>query len=316
MPDEKNKASRNIEAISNKNKARSLNAKERGLDLVSNYMQSIRAIALLSHEEEIELAHRVAKGDLDAYHKLITANLRLVVNIAKDYRNRGIPMLDLIEEGNLGLIHAVTMFDPDKGFRFSTYATWWVRQAVELAVSKQSRFVRLPLHILKQANKYLSIKYQLQERLHTESITDLQIANECGAEVEQVRRILGIVDATKPVDNIVHSSDDDDEMLSLVDNSPDSSASSAAHNIYREELIFLVRSYLATLSPRERQVLMARFGIAGSDEQSLDNIGSSVNLTRERVRQIQLKLMQSLKQYCLSLGIESAVLIDDEDVKN
>ncbi len=316
MPDEKNKASRNIEAISNKNKARSLNAKERGLDLVSNYMQSIRAIALLSHEEEIELAHRVAKGDLDAYHKLITANLRLVVNIAKDYRNRGIPMLDLIEEGNLGLIHAVTMFDPDKGFRFSTYATWWVRQAVELAVSKQSRFVRLPLHILKQANKYLSIKYQLQERLHTESITDLQIANECGAEVEQVRRILGIVDATKPVDNIVHSSDDDDEMLSLVDNSPDSSASSAAHNIYREELVFLVRSYLATLSPRERQVLMARFGIAGSDEQSLDNIGSSVNLTRERVRQIQLKLMQSLKQYCLSLGIESAVLIDDEDVKN
>ncbi len=316
MPDEKNKASRNIEAISNKNKARSLNAKERGLDLVSNYMQSIRAIALLSHEEEIELAHRVAKGDLDAYHKLITANLRLVVNIAKDYRNRGIPMLDLIEEGNLGLIHAVTMFDPDKGFRFSTYATWWVRQAVELAVSKQSRFVRLPLHILKQANKYLSIKYQLQERLHTESITDLQIANECGAEVEQVRRILGIVDATKPVDNIVHSSDDDDEMLSLVDNSPDSTASSAAHNIYREELVFLVRSYLATLSPRERQVLMARFGIAGSDEQSLDNIGSSVNLTRERVRQIQLKLMQSLKQYCLSLGIESAVLIDDEDVKN
>ncbi len=316
MPDEKNKASRKAEAISNKNKARSLNAKERGLDLVSNYMQSIRAIALLSHEEEIELAHRVAKGDLDAYHKLITANLRLVVNIAKDYRNRGIPMLDLIEEGNLGLIHAVTMFDPDKGFRFSTYATWWVRQAVELAVSKQSRFVRLPLHILKQANKYLSIKYQLQERLHTESITDLQIANECGAEVEQVRRILGIVDATKPVDNIVHSSDDDDEMLSLVDNSPDSSASSAAHNIYREELVFLVRSYLATLSPRERQVLMARFGIAGSDEQSLDNIGSSVNLTRERVRQIQLKLMQSLKQYCLSLGIESAVLIDDEDVKN
>ncbi len=316
MPDEKNKASRNIEAISNKNKARSLNAKERGLDLVSNYMQSIRAIALLSHEEEIELAHRVAKGDLDAYHKLITANLRLVVNIAKDYRNRGIPMLDLIEEGNLGLIHAVTMFDPDKGFRFSTYATWWVRQAVELAVSKQSRFVRLPLHILKQANKYLSIKYQLQERLHTESITDLQIANECGAEVEQVRRILGIVDATKPVDNIVHSSDDDDEQLSLVDNSPDSTASSAAHNIYREELVFLVRSYLATLSPRERQVLMARFGIAGSDEQSLDNIGSSVNLTRERVRQIQLKLMQSLKQYCLSLGIESAVLIDDEDVKN
>ncbi len=316
MPDEKNKASRKAEAISNKNKARSLNAKERGLDLVSNYMQSIRAIALLSHEEEIELAHRVAKGDLDAYHKLITANLRLVVNIAKDYRNRGIPMLDLIEEGNLGLIHAVTMFDPDKGFRFSTYATWWVRQAVELAVSKQSRFVRLPLHILKQANKYLSIKYQLQERLHTESITDLQIANECGAEVDQVRRILGIVDATKPVDNIVHSSDDDDEMLSLVDNSPDSSAISAAHNIYREELVFLVRSYLATLSPRERQVLMARFGIAGSDEQSLDNIGSSVNLTRERVRQIQLKLMQSLKQYCLSLGIESAVLIDDEDVKN
>lgn len=315
MPDEKNSASGRTEAAALKNKARSSNDKERGLDLVSNYMQSIRSIALLTHKEEIDLAHRIAKGDLDAYHKLITANLRLVVNIAKDYRNRGIPMLDLIEEGNLGLIHAVTMFDPDKGFRFSTYATWWVRQSVELAITKQSRFVRLPLHILKQANKYLSIKYKLQEKLHTESISDLQIANECGDDVEQVRRILGIVDATKPVDNIVKNAGDDDE-LSLMDISPDSSVASAAHSIYREELVFLVRSYLATLSPRERHVLMARFGIAGGDEMSLDNIGSSVNLTRERVRQIQLKLMRSLKQYCLSLGIENASLIDEEEDKN
>ncbi len=315
MPDEKKLASAKTEAVSVKNKTRSLNDKERGLDLVSNYMQSIRSIALLTHEEEIDLAHRIAKGDLDAYHKLITANLRLVVNIAKDYRNRGIPMLDLIEEGNLGLIHAVTMFDPDKGFRFSTYATWWVRQSVELAITKQSRFVRLPLQILKQANKYLSIKYKLQERLHTESVTDLQIANECGDDVEHVRRILGIVDATKPVDNIVRNAGDDDE-LSLMDISPDSSVASAAHSIYKEELVFLVRSYLASLSPRERHVLMSRFGIAGGDEMSLDNIGSSVNLTRERVRQIQLKLMRSLKQYCLSLGIENASLIDDEDDKN
>lgn len=315
MPDEKKIASAKTEAASVKNKTRSLNDKERGLDLVSNYMQSIRSIALLTHEEEIDLAHRIAKGDLDAYHKLITANLRLVVNIAKDYRNRGIPMLDLIEEGNLGLIHAVTMFDPDKGFRFSTYATWWVRQSVELAITKQSRFVRLPLQILKQANKYLSIKYKLQERLHTESVTDLQIANECGDDVEHVRRILGIVDATKPVDNIVRNAGDDDE-LSLMDISPDSSVASAAHSIYKEELVFLVRSYLASLSPRERHVLMSRFGIAGGDEMSLDNIGSSVNLTRERVRQIQLKLMRSLKQYCLSLGIENASLIDDEDDKN
>ncbi len=315
MPDEKKLASAKTEAASVKNKTRSLNDKERGLDLVSNYMQSIRSIALLTHEEEIDLAHRIAKGDLDAYHKLITANLRLVVNIAKDYRNRGIPMLDLIEEGNLGLIHAVTMFDPDKGFRFSTYATWWVRQSVELAITKQSRFVRLPLQILKQANKYLSIKYKLQERLHTESVTDLQIANECGDDVEHVRRILGIVDATKPVDNIVRNAGDDDE-LSLMDISPDSSVASAAHSIYKEELVFLVRSYLASLSPRERHVLMSRFGIAGGDEMSLDNIGSSVNLTRERVRQIQLKLMRSLKQYCLSLGIENASLIDDEDDKN
>lgn len=315
MPDEKKLASAKTEATSVKNKTRSLNDKERGLDLVSNYMQSIRSIALLTHEEEIDLAHRIAKGDLDAYHKLITANLRLVVNIAKDYRNRGIPMLDLIEEGNLGLIHAVTMFDPDKGFRFSTYATWWVRQSVELAITKQSRFVRLPLQILKQANKYLSIKYKLQERLHTESVTDLQIANECGDDVEHVRRILGIVDATKPVDNIVRNAGDDDE-LSLMDISPDSSVASAAHSIYKEELVFLVRSYLASLSPRERHVLMSRFGIAGGDEMSLDNIGSSVNLTRERVRQIQLKLMRSLKQYCLSLGIENAALIDDEDDKN
>ena len=311
MPDEKKQASGKTEAVSQKNKPRSSDNKERGFDLVSNYMQSIRSIALLTHEEEIDLARRIAKGDQQAYHQLITSNLRLVVNIAKDYRNRGIPMLDLIEEGNLGLIHAVSMFDPDKGFRFSTYATWWVRQAVEMAITKQSRFVRLPLHVLKQANRYLRLRYELQEKLHTEHITDVQIAEKCGDDVEQVRRILGIIDATKPVDNVVGSSPDDE--LSLLEISPDLSTPSPAHSIYREELVFLVRSYLATLSPKEKQVLMKRFGIAGHDETSLDNIGSSINLTRERVRQIQLKLMRSLKQYCLSLGIEDASLIDDGD---
>lgn len=273
-------------------------------DLLSAYLQSIRKYPLLTHEQEIEYGHRIKENDKKAFDALITSNLRLVVNICKEYRFRGIPLLDLIEEGNVGLIHAVEKFDADRGFRFSTYATWWIRQAVEQAISKQSRMVRLPMHIIKELNSILQVQRRLQKELNKENISVNLIAETMGGDPEHIRQMLLLVDDVTSVDN-ANSSKDSDKDLSLLDIIPDANAESPDQQLYREEATKFVHNWFKSLSPRQQKVVLGRFGLFGNEEMTLENIGVDVQLTRERVRQIQNDVMYSLRKYCKEHGVDA-----------
>ncbi|MCI6796723.1 MAG: sigma-70 family RNA polymerase sigma factor [Succinatimonas sp.] len=284
-------------------------AKSSGSDLLSAYFSSIRTYGLLTHEQEVELSKRAHNGDKKAFDTLVTSNLRLVVNICKEYRSRGVPVIDLIEEGNLGLIHAVEKFDPDKGFRFSTYATWWIRQAVELAITKQSRLVRLPSHVIKELNNFLRIKRRLQETLHTDSVSAGAVAKEAGSDVEHVRHLLSLVEGTVSMDN--GNGHDDERDMTLSEILPDTSADTPAGSIYRDEAVNFVKNWFRSLPPKQRRIMAGRFGLNGDSVETLDDLGAKVSLTRERVRQIQNEAMRQLRQLCEAHGIDADHFTDD-----
>ena len=259
-------------------------------DPVRMYLKEIGKVSLLTQEEEIELAVRMSQGDEEAKRRMAEANLRLVVSIAKRYVGRGMLFLDLIQEGNLGLIKAVEKFDYTKGYKFSTYATWWIRQAITRAIADQARTIRIPVHMVETINKVIRVSRQLLQELGHDPSPE-EIAAEMNIPVEKVRDILKI--AQEPVSLETPIGEEEDSHLG--DFIPDEDASepseAASFSLLKEQLM----SVLATLTPREEKVLRLRFGIEDGRTRTLEEVGKEFNVTRERIRQIEAKALRKLR---------------------
>lgn len=259
-------------------------------DPVRMYLKEIGKVPLLSAEEEIELAHRMENGDIEAKRRLAEANLRLVVSIAKRYVGRGMQFLDLIQEGNLGLIKAVEKFDYRRGFKFSTYATWWIRQAITRAIADQARTIRIPVHMVETINKLIRVSRQLLQELGREPQPD-EIAKEIGMSVEKVREIMKI--SQEPVSLETPIGEEEDSHLGdfIPDDDAPAPAEAAAFTLLKEQLI----DVLDTLTPREEKVLRLRFGLDDGRARTLEEVGKEFNVTRERIRQIEAKALRKLR---------------------
>lgn len=259
-------------------------------DPVRMYLKEIGKVPLLSGEEEISLAKRMEDGDEYAKQKLCEANLRLVVSIAKRYVGRGMLFLDLIQEGNLGLIKAVEKFDWRKGYKFSTYATWWIRQAITRAIADQARTIRIPVHMVETINKLIRVSRQLLQELGREPKPE-EIGKEMDMPVEKVREILKI--AQEPVSLETPIGEEEDSHLGdfIPDNDAPAPADAAAFSMLKEQLV----EVLDTLTPREKRVLELRFGIKDGKARTLEEVGREFDVTRERIRQIEAKALRKLK---------------------
>ena len=259
-------------------------------DPVRMYLKEIGKVPLLSAEEEVELAKRMADGDEEAKKRLAEANLRLVVSIAKRYVGRGMLFLDLIQEGNLGLIKAVEKFDYHKGFKFSTYATWWIRQAITRAIADQARTIRIPVHMVETINKLIRVSRQLLQELGREP-TPEEIAAELDMPVERVREILKI--SQEPVSLETPIGEEEDSHLGdfIQDDNVPVPADAAAFTLLKEQL----EEVLGTLTEREQKVLTLRFGLEDGRARTLEEVGKEFNVTRERIRQIEAKALRKLR---------------------
>lgn len=259
-------------------------------DPVKVYLKEIGRVPLLSSEEEINLAIRIADGDVAAKQRLSEANLRLVVSIAKRYLGRGMQFLDLIQEGNLGLIKAVEKFDYTKGFKFSTYATWWIRQAITRAIADQARTIRIPVHMVETINKVKKVQSQLLHQNGYEPSAD-EIAAEIDMPVDKVREIMRV--AQEPVSLETPIGEEEDSHLGdfIPDNDAPAPADAASHTMLREQL----SDVLSTLTPREAKVLKLRFGLEDGRSRTLEEVGKEFNVTRERIRQIEAKALRKLR---------------------
>ena len=259
-------------------------------DPVKVYLKEIGRVPLLSAEEEVELAIRMSEGDVAAKKRLSEANLRLVVSIAKRYVGRGMQFLDLIQEGNLGLIKAVEKFDYTKGYKFSTYATWWIRQAITRAIADQARTIRIPVHMVETINKVIRVSRQLLQELGHDPSPE-EISEEMNMPVDKVREILKI--AQEPVSLETPIGEEEDSHLG--DFIPDEAASepseAASFTLLKEQLV----DVLSTLTPREEKVLKLRFGIEDGRTRTLEEVGKEFNVTRERIRQIEAKALRKLR---------------------
>jgi RNA polymerase nonessential primary-like sigma factor len=272
-------------------------------DATQLYLNEIGQNALLTAAQERELAFKVQAGDFPARQKMIEHNLRLVVNIAKHYVNRGVPLLDLIEEGNLGLIHALEKFEPERGFRFSTYATWWIRQNVERAIMNQSRTIRLPVHIIKELNVYLRAQRHLEARSETDPTAE-DVASLLGKDVEEVRRVLNLNERMASLDAPL----DVDPSLSLGESIADDQCMGAEELLQRDEVIGRVREWMEQLNDKQRWVIERRFGLNDHDIYTLEELAATMKLTRERVRQIQLEALATLKRVLRRNGMSKEML--------
>ena len=259
-------------------------------DPVRMYLKEIGRISLLSPEEELELSEKVAAGDEEAKNKLAESNLRLVVSIAKRYVGRGLLFLDLIQEGNIGLMKAVDKFDSDKGYKFSTYATWWIRQAITRALADQARTIRVPVHMVETINKMSRIQRQLTLELNREP-SEEELAKKMGISVEKVREVIKI--SQEPVSLETPIGEEDDSHLGdfIKDESSMSPEEYATNEILKEE----IKSVLMTLQVREQEVLELRFGLIDGTCHTLEEVGKKFNVTRERIRQIEAKALRKLR---------------------
>ena len=268
------------------------------VDVTQLYLNEIGQAPLLTAEEEVELARRTVAGDFEARQTMIERNLRLVVNIAKHYANRGLALLDLVEEGNLGLIHALEKFDPERGFRFSTYATWWIRQNIERAIMNQSRTIRLPVHVIKELNIYL----RAQRHLETHGVTDAtseDIAALTGHPVEDVRRIMQLNERVASLDAPL----DVDPTLSLGEAIADDNAHLPDEMLQLEEIEQHVHEWLKQLNDKQRWVIERRFGLNNCEACTLEDLALELQVTRERVRQIQMESLRMLRQMLRRRGV-------------
>ncbi len=259
-------------------------------DPVRMYLKEIGKVQLLSADEEIQLAKRMETGDEEAKHRLAEANLRLVVSIAKRYVGRGMLFLDLIQEGNLGLIKAVEKFDYRKGYKFSTYATWWIRQAITRAIADQARTIRIPVHMVETINKLIRVSRQLLQEYGREP-TPEEIAVEMGITEDKVREIIKI--AQEPVSLETPIGEEEDSHLGdfIPDDDAPAPAEAAAFTLLKEQLM----SVLSTLTPREEKVLKLRFGLEDGRARTLEEVGKYFKVTRERIRQIEAKALRKLR---------------------
>lgn len=264
---------------------------EAGNDVTQRYLNDIGARPLLTPEQEFAFAQRARAGDFAARQKMIEHNLRLVVNIAKHYLNRGMPLLDLIEEGNLGLIHALEKFEPERGFRFSTYATWWIRQSIERAIMNQARTIRLPVHVVKELNVVMRALRGLEAELGRDVTVD-EIARKLNRPVDDVRRILSIGEHTTSLDAPL----DADPNHTIADMLADDQGVDPESDLAVGEIELLLMQWVSQLDARHRQVIERRYGLNGDEPSTLEMIAADLDLTRERVRQIQLEALQKLRR--------------------
>lgn len=260
------------------------------LDPTRIYLNEIGASRLLTAEEEISLARLAQAGDYEARQRMIVSNLRLVVKIARRYLYRGLPLLDLIEEGNLGLIRAVEKFDPERGFRFSTYATWWIRQTIERAIMNQTRTVRLPIHVVKEINVFLRASRLLAQRLDHEPSAE-EVAELLDKPSREVKRLLGLNEHVASVDTPLGKDAD----KPLVDLLPDEAADDPTERIQDREVQLNLDHWLSKLTDKQREVLERRFGIHGYENRTLEKVAEELGVTRERVRQIQMDALRRLR---------------------
>lgn len=278
-------------------------------DITQVYLHEIGATPLLTAAEEIKLARAAHGGDFVARQHMIEANLRLVVSIARHYQHRGLPLDDLIEEGNLGLIHALEKFDPERGFRFSTYATWWVRQNVERAIMNQSRTVRLPIYVIKELNIVLRAIRQLDRERGAEddppgAILD-DVARLLDRPVEEIRQLLVLNERSASLDSPL----DIDPELSMSDSMADDTAEDPVAQLAQREAGVLVADWVTQLTDRQRLVVERRYGLGGHEAATLEDIAIDLGLTRERVRQIQMEALSKLRKRIARDGLTSDALL-------
>ncbi len=276
----------------------------RDADPVQLYLNEIGSTPLLTAAEEILVARASLAGDEAARHRMINSNLRLVVMIAKRYTNRGLPLLDLIEEGNLGLMRAVEKFDPERGFRFSTYATWWIRQSIERALMNQGRTIRLPIHIQKDINTIVRCTRELRSSLRREPSTS-EIADVLDRDPGEVSKLLKLSEKITSVD---HQLSDDTER-SLVDTVSSHVEDNPLSLVDDEKVEGCLEEWLDDLPDRQREILARRFGLMGYEASTLEAVGEEVGLTRERVRQIQIDALARLKRAALRDGLSEEELL-------
>jgi RNA polymerase nonessential primary-like sigma factor len=268
------------------------------MDATQLYLGEIGFSPLLTAQEEVYYARRSLRGDEVARKRMIESNLRLVVKISRRYNNRGLSLLDLVEEGNLGLIRAVEKFDPEKGFRFSTYATWWIRQTIERAIMNQTRTIRLPIHIVKKLNVYLRTARELAHKL-THEPTAEDIAKELDVSAKEVSKILKLNERISSVD-IPIGNNSDKELLDII---PDRKESTPEHELQDNDMKLRIVDWLEDLNPKQREVLARRFGLLGYEAATLENVGKEIGLTRERVRQIQVEALKCLRDVLSEQGL-------------
>jgi RNA polymerase nonessential primary-like sigma factor len=278
----------------------------RAMDATQIYLGEIGFSPLLSAEEEVYFSRLSLKGDQAARKRMIESNLRLVVKIARRYINRGLALLDLIEEGNLGLIRAVEKFDPERGFRFSTYATWWIRQTIERAIMNQTRTIRLPIHVVKELNIYLRAARELSQRLDHEP-TPEEIAAALDRPVEEVRKMLKLNEKITSVDTPVAGSSEKMLLDILADEKELGPETELQDADIRQHLVL----WLEELNPKQREVLARRFGLLGYEPSTLEDVGREIGLTRERVRQIQVEALRRLREIVTHQGLNIETLFQE-----
>jgi len=267
------------------------------------FLKEIGHTPLLSAEEEVFYARRALQGDSASRRRMIESNLRLVVKIARRYLNRGLSLLDLIEEGNLGLIHAVEKFDPEKGFRFSTYATWWIRQNIERGLMNQARTIRLPVHIVKRLNGFLRVQRDYVRETGQEA-SSREIAESTGSSRLDVERLMILNESLSSVDAPAAA----DSETTVVEMLSPESKQNPRHHAQTSEMRARIECWLQQLSEKQREIICRRFGLRGFDTDTLENVGVEVGLTRERVRQIQIEALQQLKILIRREGLNRELL--------
>jgi len=282
-----------------------VNRKE--LDATRLYLREIEGSPLLTAEEEVFYSRLALKGDMEARKKMIECNLRLVVKISRRYMNRGLALLDLIEEGNLGLIRAVEKFDPEKGFRFSTYATWWIRQTIERALMNQTRTIRLPIHVIKELNVYLRAARKLEQEMDKEPTAE-DIAKMVNKPVAGVEKMLGLRDRVTSVDVPV-GKENDRPLLEIV---ADDRIPAPPEMLQNEDVMSNLEVWLDQLEEKQREVLIRRFGLYNHERTTLEDVGRELGVTRERVRQIQMDALKQLRKILENQGFTEQLLFQED----